>query len=108
MRAGELRELVTIQHKGTPVRDAAGGETITWTTFATRSAAVDPINGREYVALRAAQSDISIRFRLRYLTGVDTSMRVLWKGVAYEIVESINVEARSVETQLLCRGDANG
>lgn len=104
MQAGRLNQKITIQAKSV-TRDAFNAEVITWTTHATVWAEAVPISGREYVALRAAQSDISIRFRLRYLPGVSTAMRVLWNGQTYDIVEAINVNARNTELELLCRGD---
>ena len=107
MRAGDLKHRITIQEKEV-TRGTAGGEDITWTAVATVWAAAEPIRGREYTALRAAQSEVTIRFRIRYRSDVDTAMRVLWKSVAYEIVEAINVNAENEELQLLCAGPANG
>jgi SPP1 family predicted phage head-tail adaptor len=105
MQAGRLSERITIQQK-TVSRDAFGAEVITWSDVATVWAEANPIAGREYVALRQAQSDISLRFRLRYLAGITTAMRVLWEGKNWNIVEAINVGARRVELELLCTGDA--
>lgn len=105
MRAGELRHRVTIQ-QFTAARDAVGGETKTWSDLATVYAAALPISGREYVALRQAQSDITIRFRLRYRSGINTGMRVVWDGRNYDIVEAINRNGRDQELELLCVGDA--
>lgn len=107
MRAGKLRERITLQDKVVS-RDAYGAETITWTTVATVPADAIPLSGREYVAMRAAQADISIRFRIRYLAGVGPAMRAVWRAVAYDIVECINVGARDRQIELLCRGEAGG
>jgi SPP1 family predicted phage head-tail adaptor len=105
MQAGRMREQVTLRSKAA-TRDAMGGEVVTWSDFATVWAEAQPIAGREYVALRAAQSDISIRFRMRYLAGVNTTMQVRWDGRDYDILEVINKGARDKELELLCRGDA--
>jgi SPP1 family predicted phage head-tail adaptor len=107
MQAGALRERITVQRKSV-TRDAFGGETITWTDVATVWAEAQPIGGREYTALRQAQSEITIRFRLRYLAGVTPAMRVSWNGGQYDIVEVIDVGARNRELELLCRGEADG
>lgn len=107
MEAGRLREEIVIQEKSV-VRDAFGGETVSWVTFASVRAEVQPIAGREYVAMRQAQAEISIRFRLRYVAGVTPAMRVSWNGGTYDIVEAINVNARNRELELLCRGNADG
>lgn len=104
MRAGKMREAIEIQQKSAS-RAADGGEVVTWSTYASTWAQVQPIGGREYAAIRQAQSDITHRFRLRYLAGVNTAMRVLFGGRPYDIVEAINVDARNRELELLCVGD---
>lgn len=105
MQAGRLSERITIQAKSVS-RDAYGAQTVTWTTHATAWAQAEPLAGREYVAVRAAQADLSIRFRLRYVAGVTPAMRVSWNGATYDIVAAINVDARNTELELLCRGEA--
>ncbi|MEI6317419.1 MAG: phage head closure protein [Pseudomonadota bacterium] len=105
MQAGRMREQVTLRQKSV-TRDAMGGEVLTWSDFATVWAEAQPISGREFVALRAAQSEISIRFRMRYLAGVNTSMMVRWGGEDYDVLEAINVRGRDRELELLCRGAA--
>jgi SPP1 family predicted phage head-tail adaptor len=103
--AGALDQQITIQQKGTPVRGAQGDEVVTWSTFATVDAKAMPIRGQEYVQLRAQQSDLSIRFLIRYVTGVSTSMRVLWNSNAYDIVEMIPGGTRNAtELILVCNG----
>lgn len=104
MRAGKMRELVEIQSKSV-TRAADGGEVVSWSTYASVYAQVQPIGGREYAAIRMAQSDITHRFRIRYLSGVATTMRVVWDGRPYDIAEAINVDARDAQLELLCVGD---
>lgn len=104
MLAGKMREAVTLQQKSVS-RGANGEEVVSWSTFASVYAQVQPISGREFVALRQAQSTITHRFRIRWLTGVTTAMRVLWNSQPYDIVEAINVDARNRQLELLCVGD---
>lgn len=103
--AGRMRDRITIQRKDA-ARDAYGAEVITWTSVATVWAEAQPITGREYITLRAAQADVSVRFRLRYLSGITPAMRVVWDDAPYEIVSVIDVGARGSELELICRGDA--
>lgn len=105
MRAGALHERVTLQAKSV-ARDAYGGEVVTWQDQATVWAAVEPINGREYVALRAGQADITLRVRMRYRAGVTPEWRLLWQTRPYDIVDVIDVNARRTELVLMCRGAA--
>lgn len=105
MRAGALRRQVILQTKGTPTRDSLGGEVITWTTFATVWAEREVISGQEYISLRMAQEDIVARYRIRYLAGVNPSMRVSDGGTIYEVV-AVVPDAKNTELQLLVRADA--
>ena len=106
MRAGRLRDQITIQQKGTVTRDAAGGEIYSWTTFATVWADPNPLKVREYIAAKAAQVDLSAQFDIRYLSGVTNNMRVLWNNAGYPIESVVNVRGRNTEIQLLCSGPA--
>lgn len=105
MRAGRLRHSVTLQSKSVS-RDAAGGESIMWTTFATVWAEVQPLSGREYVAMRQAQADVAVRVRMRYVAGVNPAMRVVHGSAIYNVLEVIDVWGRQRELELMCTGDA--
>jgi SPP1 family predicted phage head-tail adaptor len=103
--AGSLNELITLQEKVVS-RGSNGQEVITWTDYATNvPARIRPIRGREFVALRAAQSDLSMEITIRYKTGVNTTMRLLWNSDPYDIVEMIPGGRRNkTDITLMCRG----
>jgi SPP1 family predicted phage head-tail adaptor len=105
MRAGALSERIEIQQKAVTRADN-GEEIVTWPVFATVWADVEPLSGREVVSVRAAQADLSLRVRLRYLAGVNPTMRVWWANAGWPISEVIDVRARRTELQLLCTGAA--
>jgi SPP1 family predicted phage head-tail adaptor len=103
MRAGRLRHRITIQQ---PVitRDGTGESLETWGAFAVVWAAVEPLRGREMFAAQEMHSEITTRIRLRYLAGIDTTMRVLFEGRTFLIVHPpIDPEMRHVEMQLMCK-----
>ena len=106
MNAGGLRHTISIQEK-TGQRDGVGGQVESWTDVLTdiRAEAL-AIRGREYATLRAAQADITIRFRIRYRAGINPAMRVVWEGNPYGIVEVIDVGGRRSELELMCNGSA--
>lgn len=85
IQAGKLKHRITIQRK-TPGRDASGGELTTWDTFATPYASVEPLQGREYNSASGEQAVATTRFRVRYLPGVTSSMRVLFEGRVFNLV----------------------
>lgn len=94
MRAGPLRERVTIQSK-IVARDSFNAEVITWVEVATVWMAVEPLSGREYIAARQAQSEVTTRFRCRYRADVTSAMRLVWRTVPYSIIEVIPDVQRS-------------
>lgn len=105
MRAGRLRHRVDVQAK-VVTRDAVGGESISWATIAAVWAEVQPLSGREYVAMRQAQADVAVRVRMRYVVGVNPAMRVVHGAAVYNILEVIDVAGRKRDLELLCTGDA--
>lgn len=105
MMAARLDQRVIVQRKSV-TRDSVGGEVVTWSTLASRWAEAQPLRGREYVTLRAAQADVTIRFRLRHIEGLTPADRVMWRGKPYGIVDVIDVNGAREMTELMCRGDA--
>ncbi len=103
MKAGELRERVTIQEKGTVTRDATGAEVITWSDVATVWADVSPLLGREFLEGRMAEAEVTTRIRIRYRDGIDPAMRVVHRSSTYDIVSVQHVRSRKQELVLMCR-----
>lgn len=97
---GRLRERVTIQN-ATETRNAMGETTQTWGTFAERWASVQGISAREFLLSGQQQTEISHRVRLRYVDGLTSTMRVLWRGRVLEIASALEHNNRS-EHELLC------
>jgi SPP1 family predicted phage head-tail adaptor len=107
MQAGRLRHRLVIQSKSV-TRDSYGGEVVAWVEFATVWGEKRPLRGAEYIAMQSAQADITSRFVIRYLPGVTPAMRVLDGEATHDISEVIDVNGRSRELELLCRGAAVG
>lgn len=85
MQAGKLRHRVTIQAPGM-TQDPNTGEMLEgWTDVATCWASVEPLSGRDFIAAKAQQSEISARIVIRYREGIDSTMRVLHRGRTYSI-----------------------
>jgi len=100
-----LREAITIQ-QNSPSRDAVGGAIANWTDYAADlAAAAQPIGGREFLTVAQAQADVSVRFRCRYIAGVNSTMRVQWRGAYYGIIAAVNVDGLDRELELLCNGE---
>jgi SPP1 family predicted phage head-tail adaptor len=78
---GQLRHRITIQNRVSTIDTNTGIETLTWTDFATVWAEVAPVSVREFnaefVAVGQTQSKICARILIRFLIGIQPSMRIV-------------------------------
>lgn len=102
MNSGEMRHPIVIQEK-VAARDSFGAEAITWPQFAACWATAEPLRGQEYLEARRLESDLDIRFRIRWRDGVKPTMRVVYDGRTFEIVSVIHVKEARREIQLMCK-----
>lgn len=77
LRAGDLREAVTIQ-VSTQVTNAYGESTATWASLATRRAAVEGLTASEAMLTQELATVATHTVRFRYVPGLNTAMRLLW------------------------------
>ena len=62
-----------------------------------------PLRGREFFAAGAINSEATVRFRIRYRSGITGAMRVLWRGVPHALVaEPMDVDGGRHTLELLC------
>lgn len=88
MRAGRLRHLVEIQR---PERttDEHGQTVESWTTVATRRAAILPVSMSEQEAFAKLQASLTHSVVIRHCDGLQPDFRILWTatGRIFHIVE---------------------
>lgn len=102
MQSGKLRYRLIVRQKSV-TRDGVGGEVITWVDLKTIWGEALPLRGNEYLDLKAAQSQLTTKFRVRYDPDIKSTMRVAWEGVDYEIIEQpIDVRGLHREMEILC------
>ncbi|MEY5101246.1 MAG: hypothetical protein RJA36_3965 [Pseudomonadota bacterium] len=101
INAGDMRERITIQTRASGV-DSLGQESATWSTHITCWASVEPLRGKEYFAAGQVQSSVDVRIRIRWREGIVPTMRVLWRGVAHDIVSVIEPRAGQEVLELMC------
>jgi SPP1 family predicted phage head-tail adaptor len=102
MRAGRLRNQVTIQTP-TETRSGTSGQVVkSWATLATVWAGIEPLSGRELIAAGAEQSEHDIRIVCRYLPDLTTRCRVLFGARIFQILGVINRNERGAEMELRC------
>ena len=101
MQAGKLDQRVTIQRLVEGVDDY--GQPINeWEDVGSYWASVEPLRGREFIAMQAAVSELQTRIRLRWVAGIHSTMRVVHEGTLYGIGAVIHVESARRELQLMC------
>lgn len=105
MRAGDLDQRITLQAK-VVTRTAMGAEAVTWEDVETVWASAEPLSGREYIAARAAQADVTVRFRVRARPWLTPTHRILWRDVPYSITEVIGIGTRRAGLEILAVGEA--
>lgn len=97
-----MRHRLTLQAPSTS-RDGLGARTGAWVTQATVWGEAAPLGSRELLAAGQINSELSVRFRIRWRTGVLPTWRVLWRGVPYAIVgDPIDVRGERVALDLMC------
>ena len=102
MRAGELRQRITIQHQA-KARDTDGGVIPIWSNLTTIWAAVEPLSGTERQIEDSDQllATRLTRFKIRKRNGLDTTMRIVFGEQVFDLKEIIHVQARNREIQLI-------
>ena len=84
MKAGDLRHRIDIEGRQSSQDQSTGETTFTWVKlWEDVPAAIEPVSVREFVAARAAQSEIVARITIRYREGLDASMRIVHNGKIY-------------------------
>lgn len=100
--AGRRDKRITIQDK-TETRGADYSEVIpTWVDHATVWAQIEPLSGREYFLNREQQTDVTVRIRILYFTGINNRMRVIYRDKIYQVVSVIDPLEQHEELELIC------
>jgi SPP1 family predicted phage head-tail adaptor len=102
MRSEQLRHRITIQQP-TISQGSMGGATETWSTLATVWAQKANKSSREFYAAHKINAEITDLFICRHRTGVESNMRVLFDGQAYDIISAIDPDGRRRELHITCK-----
>ena len=98
--AAEFDQRVTLQRR-VMVEDAAGQEVISWTPVASMWAQVQALRGREFFAAAQVQQEQTLKVRIRYLAGLDVTMRLIWQDRPHDITGIIPV-GRNEIIEIMC------
>ncbi len=105
MRAGRMRHRLKLLSRSV-TRDSIGGEVITWVEQDEVFAEAVPIEGREYFSALRVDSEVTVRFRIRYRTDVTSAWRVEWRQQQYDVIDVIDERALGRDVSLMCKSVA--
>ena len=100
INSGRLTKKITIQ-KVTETKTGSGATTESWSDYIKTFASVEPLNGREFFAAQAVQAEESVKFRIRYQSGINTKMRIFYNDRIFDIQSVINTAERNDELILM-------
>lgn len=69
-----------------PFQDAYGAQNNEWVTHATVWADYESVTGREYFSSAQVNAATTVKFHIRDLAGLDTSMRISYGGDLFNII----------------------
>lgn len=94
MEIGELRHRITLQ-KFSITTNENGFEVEDWVEIKTVWAAVTNLMGKEFFEAAAVQAEKTVKFTIRYIGGIDESMRIMFKDKIYNITFIDNIKYRN-------------
>lgn len=99
--SGRLRHQIIIQQPSVS-QDANGNLTETWSAFATTWADIEPVRGREFFEARVNNPELTVRFHIRYVSGITQEMRVKdADGNIYDIIAPLHIDHRQHEIEIM-------
>ena len=104
--AGKLRHRIEIQEYQYQGQDpTTGQETRSWVTVHECWASIEPLSVRDLIAAQANQSRVTARIVIRYVDGINATMRVVHakrgESIVYEIEGVMEDQDSGIEYQTL-------
>lgn len=94
MEIGKLNKRILIQ-RCIPNLNENGFESESLEDYKTVWASVSNLHGKEYFAAKAIQEENTVKFTIRYLAGLDQTMKMQFQGKAYNITAIDNIKYRN-------------
>lgn len=101
-QAGRLRHRIIIQ-VNTPTQNTSGEEVDSWATFATVCASVEPQSGDEKFDPEQFYSVTTVKFGIRYLSGLTAKMKIVFDSKEYDIESIVQVKMIRKEMEIIAR-----
>jgi len=108
MTIGEMRHRITIQRVTISTNDN-GYEVETPEVIKEVWAKVSNLHGKEFFEAKAVQAENTVKFTIRYISGFDQSMQILFQGKTYNITAIDNIKYRNEYIEIQAKEvDSNG
>lgn len=106
MRSGKLRHRVTLEWYQKGERTDSGATPTDWVAGATVWVSVDPLRGRLLLAAQEAQSETTVRVRMRWRADVAAAtgktLRLKHNGLTYRVDgRPLDVDGRRRELEIM-------
>jgi len=98
--SGKLNTKIIIQ-KPVEIKNSIGEDITSWSDFSYQWANIAPLSGREYLSNNELRSSVTHRIFIRFIKGVDSSMRIKHGSRIFDIDSIINTDERSRELVII-------
>jgi SPP1 family predicted phage head-tail adaptor len=98
----EFKHKIVIQSLSSII-DENGFEVEEWDDFICCYAKVENLRGKEFFEAAVIQAESTVKFTIRYVNGIDESMRITFRDKNYRItfIDNVNYENRYMEIKAL-------
>lgn len=102
MHIGAFKNRITIQYLESTINER-GFEGEEWKEYKTVWASVTNLHGREYFAAATVQAENTVKFTIRYISGIDTTMKIMFEDKLYNItsIDNIKYENKYIEIKAM-------
>jgi len=94
MTIGEMRHRITIQRIAITTNEN-GYEVESPEVVKEIWAKVTNLHGKEFFAAKAVQSENTVKFTFRYISGIDQTMQIMFQDKVYNITSIDNIKYRN-------------
>lgn len=105
MNSGLFRHRISILRPPDPETDVdeAGQPLDEWVPVTESWADIFPLRGRELFTAQQASAEVTTRITIRYLKGIDRTMKIVYGDTEFEILYVIHKDYAKKELQLMCK-----
>ena len=108
MTIGEMRQRIAIQRVIISTNEN-GYEVETPEVIKVVWAKVSNLHGKEFFEAKAVQAENTVNFTIRYISGLDQSMQIIFQGKTYNITTIDNIKYRNEYIEIQAKEvDSNG